>query len=181
MAKRTNEAPYRPLRHLDASLVQSVLAGHDSQSPVARQGVPDSPAALVEPAQSRQPHEAPVSSPVSAAAVPRRRGPVPELAHHTFERMDREKRVLLSRSEERALERVVANIASEIGASLKLSHVLRSCVRIVINAEQELVERARTTGRLIRPPNGDLPALEAFERSITAVVHAGIRASRPPR
>lgn len=95
--------------------------------------------------------------------------------------MDREKRVLLTASEERTLERVVANIGAELGTSLKLSHVLRSCIRLVINAENELVDRARATGRTTRPPNGDLPAIEAFEKIIAGVLQSGIRAARQIR
>jgi hypothetical protein len=95
--------------------------------------------------------------------------------------MDREKRVLLTPSEDRALERVVANLGAELGTSLKLSHVLRSCIRILINAEDDLIERARANGRTIRPPNGDLPAIEAFEKIVAGVLQAGIRSARPIR
>lgn len=95
--------------------------------------------------------------------------------------MDREKRVLLTPSEDRSLERVVANLGAELGTSLKLSHVLRSCIRLVINAEAELIERARANGRTIRPPNGDLAAIEAFEKVIAGVLQAGLRNARPIR
>lgn len=95
--------------------------------------------------------------------------------------MEREKRVLVTPSEERTLERVVANIGAELGTSLKLSHVLRSCIRLVIHAEEELIDRARATGRTIRPPNGDLAAIEAFEKIITSVLQTGIRTSRSVR
>jgi hypothetical protein len=97
------------------------------------------------------------------------------------ERMEREKRVLLTPTEERALERVVANIGAELGTSLKLSHVLRASIRLLIDAENELVERARATGRTVRPPNGDQAAIEAFEKVIANVVHSGIRSSRSIR
>lgn len=92
--------------------------------------------------------------------------------------MEREKRVLLTPAEERSVERVVANMGAELGTSLKLSHVLRSCIRLVINAEDELIERARATGRMIRPPNSDLPGIEAFEKVIAGVLHAGFRSAR---
>jgi hypothetical protein len=95
--------------------------------------------------------------------------------------MEREKRVLLTPSEERAFERAVSGIAAELGTSLKASHVLRSCIRLVVNAENDLIERARENGRVVRPPNGDLAAIEAFEQVIATVLQAGIRSSRPIR
>jgi hypothetical protein len=79
------------------------------------------------------------------------------------------------------LERVVANIAAELGTSLKVSHVLRSCIRLLIDAEGEIVERARATGRTVRPSNGDLAAIEDFEKIIANVVHAGLRTAGPLR
>lgn len=178
MAKRTEEKPFRPL---EASLVREVMHGVptmsvDAPQPEPRtielmhpntssQGVPPQPGRTLVPA----PRPSPKQPRMNSAEAP------------LVERMEREKRVLLTPTEERALERVVANIGAELGTSLKLSHVLRSCIRLVINAEDELIQRAQATGRTIRPPNGDLAAIEAFEKVVAGVLQGGIRAARPIR
>lgn len=182
MAKRTEEKPFRPL---EASLVQEVMLGNTAavQQPVAapqprsielRQPVPQPP--------TRQEPAQPASQPIARTFTPPRPAPRTRPVESPLaERMDKEKRVLLTAGEERAFERAVSGIAAELGTSLKSSHVLRSCIRLVINAENELIERARENGRLVRPPNGDLAAIEAFERVIATVLQSGIRGSRPIR
>lgn len=191
MAKRTEEKPFRPL---ETSLVQAVMHGsaavkeevhHEplpepKPQPVREAAAPPVNAAGI--GEGREPIR-PTPSPEVRPAPPQRRVQTPHVVPTSplLERMEREKRVLLTPSEERALDRVVANIGAELGASLKLSHVLRSCIRLLINAEDELIDRARATGRTIRPPNGDLPAIEAFEKVIASVLQSGIRSSRPLR
>lgn len=180
MAKRTEEKPFRPL---ESSLVHAVIHG----------AAPNSDPSLdpVEPSVLRMP-QSPGGVGEGTAATPLVRHKQPAMAQRPriapthasevlAERMNREKRVLLTASEERAIERVIANLGAELGTSLKLSHVLRSCIRLVINAEHELIDRARSTGRTIRPPNGDQAAIEAFESVIASVLHAGLRTSRPVR
>lgn len=179
MAKRTEEKPFRPL---DASLVHGVMHGNAAQ-------VLEAPVPVPKPIELRQPtldapRVEPTHPPVQAVArtlAPRPQARVRAGETQLAERMDREKRVLLTAAEERAFERAVSGIAAELGTSLKSSHVLRSCIRLVVNAENELIERARDNGRIVRPPNGDLPAIEAFERVIAAVLQSGIRSSRPVR
>lgn len=177
MAKRTDEKPFRPL---EASLVHEVMHGNAAvaqpiQAPEPKTIELRQP--LAAPAPEREEPRPPPSTP---ARMPPR--PVRQQRDERFvERMEREKRVLLTPSEERAFERAVSGIAAELGTSLKASHVLRSCIRLVVNAESDLIERARENGRVVRPPNGDLAAIEAFERVIATVLQAGIRSSRPIR
>lgn len=188
MAKRTEERPFRPL---DADLVQAVMLGNTAVASEEQRTEPTKTVELVRtvplptPIQERQPEvtaEQPKQyAPVLPRPTPRRTPPAQSASHSLAERMEREKRVLLTPSEERTLDRVVSNIGAELGTSLKLSHVLRSCIRLLINAEGELIERARATGRTVRPPNGDLAAIEDFEKIIASVLHAGIRAARPLR
>ena len=177
MAKRTDEKPFRPL---EASLVQGVMHGNTAQV--------IEPAPQMKTIELRQPTPEPVRQEalppphvVQRPAAPRPQVRVRGGESPLIERMDREKRVLLTAAEERAFERAVAGIAAELGTSLKSSHVLRSCIRLVVNAENELIERARENGRLVRPPNGNLPAIEAFEQVIATVLQSGIRSSRPVR
>lgn len=199
MAKRTAEEPFRPL---DASLVSSVLAGGVQERQVTASVTPQtvsqpSPQPRMEATESvielRRPTNEPLSepSPKPRQMPPRRpQNPMASAREATpssqrggsfAERMEREKRVLLTPSEERAMDRVVANIGAELGTSLKLSHVLRSCIRLLIHSERELIERAQATGRIIRPPNSDLAAIEAFEQLVANVLHAGIKDARSMR
>lgn len=184
MAKRapSDAKPYRPL---EESLVRAVLAppsgggegentarvltpAAEAHQPALSAELParqrPAPAASIETARSRQ---------VSRAVPPDKAGNPPKL--------DREKRVLLTQAEERQLERVVALMGSEIGTSLKLSHVLRACVALILHSEEELLERSRGSPKLMRPANGDGPALTRFERSIAQVVAAAFRDARPLR
>jgi hypothetical protein len=68
--------------------------------------------------------------------------------------------------EERAIERLVDRMAEHVGASLKLSHVLRACMAVMCHAEEEILRHASRT-RLIRPANGDAVALAQFELGST--------------
>lgn len=190
MAKRTEEKPFRPL---EASLVREVMYGNTAAAaePQAERTIelqrPQEGRSVAEPqvdtgsGQGRDATPAPLpfhqDMPRHTPAARREPRQAPQVA----QRMEREKRVLLTPSEDRALERVVSNLGAELGTSLKLSHVLRSCIRLVINAEDELIERARANGRTIRPPNGDLAAIESFEKVIASVLQAGIRSARPVR
>ncbi len=173
MAKRTEEKPYRPL---DASLVQAVMQGAVAEEPMLV--VREIPQAT----QSRELFSFPQAhSPMPPQPSPhvRRTAPKDDVREEfAVERMDREKRVLVTRSEERALERVIANIGGQLGTSLQTSHVLRSFIRLLINSEAEILEKARLTGRTIRPPNGDLVAIEAFEKIVAHVVHSGLKGAR---
>lgn len=193
MAKRTEERPFRPL---DAGLVAAVMTGNTAVAQEVREpepiktvelSRPVQPPPLLEVREAEARPEARVEpprqfAPTPAARQPARRAPLPQTMPPSLEEgLNREKRVLLTRSEERTLERVVANIAAELGASLKVSHVLRSCIRLIIDAEGEIVERARATGRTVRPPNGDLAAIEAFEKVIANVLQSAIRSARPVR
>lgn len=187
MAKRTDEKPFRPL---ETSLVSAVMSGNaataiEQPPPVVTPPMVEAPRN----ADRVQPMEE--GTPSTVRSVPRYEPPLPRRAPRRDvpnagasplgERMEREKRVLMTISEERALERVVANLGSELGTALKTSHVLRSAIRLLIHSENELIDRARATGRTIRPPNGDLAAIEAFEKVITNVLQSGIRNARPVR
>lgn len=200
MAKRTEEEPFRPL---DASLVSSVLAGGTQETSAAagrtltrsalaaEQLQPERVESIIElkrpttnepqPEPLPPPRQVPPRRPQNPTSSPRDITPSSQRGGSFAERMVREKRVLLTPSEERAMDRVVANIGAELGTSLKLSHVLRSCIRLLIHSERELIERAQATGRIIRPPNSDLAAIEAFEQLVANVLHAGIKDARSIR
>lgn len=191
MAKRTDEKPFRPL---DAELVRGVMFGNTAaviepanaaeQERTVELKVPVGDAGRESGASASKPAE-PVRSqvryePPAVRRASRREGAL-SAASPLGGRMDKEKRVLLTPAEDRSFEQVIVNIAAELGTSLKASHVLRSCIRLIINAESEIIDRARATGRTIRPSNADLGAIEAFEKIVSNVLQSGIRNSRPVR
>jgi len=98
------------------------------------------------------------------------------------EKLSREKRVLLTLSEEREIERCVDRIAEGFGGTpVKLSHVIRSCLAVVRNSESEILRRAKEVGGLTRPPNGDVMALAEFEHELAKVLSQAFRDAPPLR
>jgi hypothetical protein len=60
-----------------------------------------------------------------------------------------------------------------------VSHVTRSLVTLLLNAEGELDRRAGESGPLVRPPNGDAKALQRFERAIARIIGSALRDAGP--
>ena len=188
MAKRVpaGEVPYRPL---DKVLIQSVLAGVPEPEPASAQvvGGRSSAVAVLEPPSLVEPPRPHVANPPrpSVATLPTQSSPRRlELATASqdmgLERRDREKRVLLTRVEERDVERLVDRLAGELQTPVKLSHVLRASITILLHAEEELVERARKT-TLMRPGNGNAPELAEFEHGVAQILAGAFREARPIR
>jgi hypothetical protein len=96
------------------------------------------------------------------------RGPVTE-------KFDREKRLLLTCSEERAVERLVSCLAGEVGTPVKLSHVLRACTSLLLKYESRVLEEAGRSPKITRPPNGDMKGLSEFEQSIARILEAAFQ------
>ena len=65
----------------------------------------------------------------------------------------REKRVLLSGDEERQIERLVDRIGEDFGTFLKLGHLLRACMTLLCQVEEELHSTETTLGPLSRTRN----------------------------
>jgi len=102
-------------------------------------------------------------------------------AKELVEKFDQERRLLLTRSEAAALDRMVISLAGRLGAQVKLSHVLRGLICLLLNAEAEVDKRAGAAPVLIRPPNGDAKALHRFEREISRILGAALRDAGPLR
>lgn len=175
MAKRVppDEKPYRPL---DDALVRSVLA-------------PDTGAAALQ-----QRSASPASRPVlvtgakagqllgrKALCLAERAGQAGQATEEapSLERLSREKRVLLTATEDRELERLVADMAAGLGTPLKASHLLRATFSLLDHAGEELVKQSRKVGPVKRPPNNDPAGLAAFEHYLARVVEVAIRNTRP--
>jgi hypothetical protein len=97
----------------------------------------------------------------------------------TLEKLIREKRLLLTPSEDLDMERLVVDLTERLGTPLKLSHVLRATVTLLRRARPELLAESRRVGPLKRPYNGDGAALVAFEQSLAQIIDRSLRSTTP--
>jgi hypothetical protein len=177
MAKRAapNEQPYRPL--LDTGLMSEVLAqvapgiAPAQESPLAK-------VVEINRAESVRRTETPR---LGAETVPR---PAEQersnfLPQHYGEKFDQEKRILFTRSETQAVDRLVTSLAAKLNSQVKVSHVMRALTSLLLHAEGEIDKRAGELGVLVRPPNGDALALQRFEKEIARIIAAGLRDAGP--
>lgn len=188
MAKRAapDEQPYRPL--LDAALVSAAL------SQAVTPSVPPKEVDLARVASGRlgkatdvpkveplrrigQIQAEPATQPV-AAAPSREEGRVPQVH---VEKFDQEKRILFTRGETQAIDRLVTSLAARLNAQVKVSHVIRALVALLLHADSHVDRRAGEAGTLVRPPNGDALALQRFELEIAKILADGIRDAGPVR
>jgi hypothetical protein len=179
MAKRAapDEQPYRPL--LDPSLVSAALgpAPVVVPSPTKDISVPrgpeKTPHEVARPAivKAGRPESQPYVRPVSEREVPQA----------FVEKFDQEKRILFTRSETQAIDRLVMALARRLNAQVKVSHIIRALMVLVLNAEGEIDKRAGEAPPLVRPANGDLQALQRFERDIARIIASGFRDAPPLR
>lgn len=170
MAKRapTDEKPYSPVR---AALVDAVVrgVGEERKSTVSSEPKPEEDDRVVQ-------------MPVPPKRAARKdKEPQGMQTAPSRDRLLREKRVLLSRSEEVAVGELVQRLAACGTSGLKFSHLLRASVLLLRHAEQELVERVKRADGLVRPPNDNALALAEFEHRVAQELAAAIRASPPLR
>jgi hypothetical protein len=174
MAKRVpqDEKPYRPVQE---ALVRAVMNHQMTEQEAAPTEVAGSQrtAALLEelPTPPRT-----VGEGVGEPERDEKTAPMP-----TIEKLTREKRVLLTFSEEREIERLVGRVAEEIATPVKLSHFLRAYMTLLLHAENEITKRARQAVPLHRPPNGDPVALAQFEHRLAQILSAALRDAPPLR
>jgi len=174
MAKRApaGETAYDPLDH---TLAQSVIKPAEF-SPEAEEFAGGNMVRM--PRQTfRQPDTV---SKAATYAVPEHRSPSTAHTPQGVRGLTKAKRVLLTPEEERQIERLVDRIAEHVGASLKLSHVLRACMALLCHAEAELLRHA-SGHPLVRPANGDAVALAQFEQGIARILSLALRDAPPIR
>ena len=186
MAKRApvDEQPFRPL--LDAGVISAALA---KPSPAPSQSAGDtsqpSPTKIVEMPRPDTPKRHEISSSLSREPQVQKLQIQDVRTPHTqgefVEKFDQEKRMLLTRPESLALDRIVNSLASRLNTQVKLSHVLRALVALLRNSEAEIDRRAGETVGLVRPPNGDANALQRFEKEIAKILGSAIRDAGPLR
>jgi len=165
MAKRVaqDERPYRPV---EEALVRSVMHSSGTEEAVEiieTQGVSQE----IEETQVRR-NTISASEQIFAQSQP-------------LEKLSREKRVLLSPSEEREIERLVSRVAEAVRTPVKLSHLLRAYMTLLLHAENEIVKRAQQASPMRRRPNGDPVALASFEQSVAQILSAALREAAPLR
>lgn len=171
MAKKAplGEQPYRPL--LDPGVITSALAKPQTSEQREELKVIDLPPRVQEmksPLPNKPPHALPPS-------------PAPAPAPHIVEKFDHEKRILFTRAETQAIDRLTSTLAIRLNSQVKVSHVMRALVTLLLNAEREVDRRAGDTGSLIRPPNGDAKALQEFEKQIALIIGDALRDAGPLR
>jgi hypothetical protein len=187
MAKRAapDEQPYRPL--LDASLVTAALSQVVTPAPPPKvmelprpvNAAPkpsDSP--KIEPARRIEQIQTEQVASQAAAGPTRDEG---RAAQGLVEKFDQEKRILFTRGETQAIDRLVTSLAARLNAQVKVSHVIRALVALLLHADAEVDKRAGEAGPLVRPPNGDALALQRFELEIARILAAGMRDAGPIR
>ena len=184
MAKRAaaDEKPYRPL--LDASLVTAALSQVVTPTPPPKEVEVSRPVAIAPKAGDLPRVEPPrrieqIQEPAAQTGAPPR--DERRVGQELVEKFDHEKRILFTRGETQAIDRLVTSLAARLNAQVKVSHVIRALVALLLHSEAEIDKRAGEAGPLVRPPNGDALALQRFEREIARIVAAGMRDAGPLR
>ena len=172
MARRTplGEKPFRPL---DESILNSVVR----HVPESRDDSSLS-AVTVERSEARSDFQIPVGS---ARQSPQSIHAVRDSPLQIVQKLNQEKRILYTREETQAIDRLVNNLAVRLNAQVKVSHVMRALTTLLLNAEVDVDKRAGEKGPLTRPPNGDFAALQRFERDIACILANALRDAGLPR
>ena len=184
MAKRSapDEQPYRPL--LDAGLMSAVLGEEllDAEDEPVTPAPVSHPSKVVEMLRPETPRRTEQPKPgleiFSTPMESDRRAPASQLL---VEKFDQEKRILFTRAETQAIDRLVTSLAMRLNAQVKVSHVMRALVGLLLHAEGQIDKRAGESGPLVRPPNGDGQALQRFEKEIAKIIGSAIRDAGPLR
>lgn len=181
MAKRAapNEEPFRPL--LDIGLVSSALSQPISPQASRVESAPPAASKVLGLSRSEVSRKIEIDRRASPEADAPSRAHADAPARPVVEKFDCEKRILFTRTETNAIDRLVASLATRLHAQVKVSHLIRALVMLVLNAESELDQRAGEKGPLVRPPNGDAHALERFEQQIAEIIGAALRDAGPIR
>lgn len=145
-----------------------ILNGHAANGSVyAQEAQPDAPT----PPQVNFSPPAPPNRGFKEPKHPRKlKIEVPEI-----ERLTREKRVLMSPSEDRDIERLVTDMGEALGTTLKTSHMLRAIIAVVQHSREELVRQSKKRSAMRRPANSDPAALASFEHGLAQLIQVAIK------
>lgn len=179
MAKRVSpdERPFNPVQEAltrsvlipEEALTRSVSMPEAEVTPVANPSPAPSPRVVSIDAHRNTPPSSPSIAEPDVEANDEEQAP---------EKLTREKRYLLTETEEDVLERLVKDVGKKLGTPLKLSHVIRATVSLLIHSRDELLKQSERVGKLKRPPNNDPAALATFEHNLARILDRAIRGSR---
>ena len=179
MAKRanSNEGPYRPL--LDTGLVSAVIAQAPAAGiqPLVENFDQAALSKVIDLPSSEPPRRIEQIQPEIKETHPQTTKQPPQL----FEKFDQEKRILFTRGETQAIDRLVTALAARVGTQVKVSHVIRALTALLLHSEAHIDKRAGEAGTLARPANGDAQALQRFEKEIANIFSSAIRDAGPVR
>lgn len=180
MAKRAapDEKPYRPLLDTElmtAALTQVVSNTHPQPTQTKVVDLPRADASR-RPEQPRASFNEQVQRPLESDFRPQAQQQQP-----FAEKFDQEKRILFTRTETQAIDRLVTSLATRLNSQVKVSHLMRALVALLLNAEADVHKRAGEAGPVIRPPNGDAQALQRFERQIAGIIGSALTDAGPIR
>lgn len=179
-----DERPYSPVQE---ALARDVLTRHRDR-PDAAPGL-----AVVEGPTEREEEEAPIPGPQAEAAEVAKAPPAPvsfpsapapaaepQPAPRTAKKRDltREKRMLLTREEERELDRLIEEISDELGVRVKVSNVMRASVTLLFNVREELAKQCRRAQFSKRPRNSEPTEIANFEENLARLFDSAVRNTR---
>lgn len=173
MAKRVSpeEKTWNPVEdRLAQETLRPTLAVETAPAPAAAPSPAPAPNRVVKISDHREPahqveQKAEELAPKKAEAEP-------------VEKLSREKRMLLTESEEDMLERLVKDMGKQLKTPLKLSHILRATTVLLMHSRDELLKQSEKMGGMKRPPNNDPVALATFEHNLARLIDRAIRGSR---
>lgn len=188
-----DERPYSPVqealardvltKHRDRPL--SVVAEPEDRAPVERVDADADPDA--------DPDGSPIETPAQAQVKPAKAPPAPvafpapadpgmesDTPPRTAKKRDltREKRMLLTRDEERELDRLIEEISDELGVRVKVSNVMRASVTLLFNVREELAKQCRRAKFSKRPRNSEPTEIANFEENLARLFDSAVRNTR---
>ena len=92
------------------------------------------------------------------------------------EPLSREKRVLLTPSEERDLNAFLLELGAALGTQVQLSHLLRVTIELLKHARGEILDEARKTPGLHRPANSVYQSLGRIRRTLLECINRRLSA-----
>lgn len=110
------------------------------------------------------------------AAEPAEAQPAPRTAKKRD--LTREKRMLLTREEERELDRLIEEISDELGVRVKVSNVMRASVTLLFNVREELAKQCRRAQFSKRPRNSEPTEIANFEENLARLFDSAVRNTR---
>lgn len=184
-----DERPYSPVQE---ALARDVLTKHRGR-----------PLSVVEAPEDRAPEEqvdadasadaSPIETPAPAQVKPAKAPPAPvafpapaepgmesDAPPRTAKKRDltREKRMLLTRDEERELDRLIEEISDELGVRVKVSNVMRASVTLLFNVREELAKQCRRAKFSKRPRNSEPTEIANFEENLARLFDSAVRNTR---